>query len=185
MAEETINKKKNQDFLKFIVIALACFTALFLIFGAGMAIGGMKARFSYKWAESYHKNFAGPKNGFFNNWQKTPPMPGDFIEGHGAFGEIIEINENGFVIKGRGEMEKVIVTTNDTIIKKGAETIENNLEVGCRIVVVGEPNQDGQIEAKLIRIFDEELEKTFVPRKRTSAFYNPLPKDSGFNRGSL
>ena len=147
-------KKRNHDILKWVIIGLAGFVIVVLIFGAGMFVGGMKARFSYRWAESYHKNFAGPKGGFFGDWQGSPPVPGDFIESHGTFGEIITINDSDFVINGRDGVEKIIIIKEDTAIKKGRITIKKDeLKVGDQVVIIGSPNEQGQIEAKLIRTF--------------------------------
>ena len=112
----------NKDILKWIIIGLAGFVAIVLIFGAGMFVGGMKARFSYS-------------------------------AGHGVFGEIIEINNSDLVIKDRGDIEKVIIITENTIIKKGRETVKDDLRVGDKVVIIGSPNEQGQIEAKLIRVF--------------------------------
>ncbi len=163
--EKQYNKKINHDTLKWVVIALVGFAVVVLIFGAGMVVGGMKAKFSYRWAESYHKNFAGPRGGFFGDWQKMPPMPGEFIEGHGAFGEIIELKDNGFVIKGRGDVEKIVIITEDTVIKRGMETVKDSLGVGNGVVIIGSPNEEGQIEAKLIRVFNGELKGSPMPYK--------------------
>ena len=164
--EKQSNKKINRDTLKWVVIGLAGFAVIVLIFGAGMVIGEMKAKFSYRWAESYHKNFGGPRGGFFGDWRRIPPLPGDFIEGHGAFGEIIELNGNSFVIKGRGNVEKIIIITEDTIIKKGMKTIKDGLKVGEHVVIIGSPNEEGQIEAKLIRILNgEDAKKSRRPSR--------------------
>lgn len=152
--------------LKWVIIGLAGFAVVVLIFGTGMFVGGMKARFSYRWAESYHKNFAGPRGGFFGDWRALPP-PGDFIEGHGTFGEIIKINDSDLVVKGQNDVEKLIIVTQDTIIEKGMVTIKKEeLKVGDRIVIIGSPNEEGQIEAKLIRIFNGEPKGAFMPNKR-------------------
>lgn len=161
------DKKINHDVLKWLIVGLAGFGTVVLIFGAGIFVGGAKAKFSYRWAESYHKNFAGPRSGFFGDWQRFPA--GDFIGGHGAFGEIIELNDTGFVIKGRGDVEKIIVTDEDTVIKKGRETIENGLQVGDRVTIIGSPNEEGQIEAKLIRVFSGE--KMSMLRKPRHNFF--------------
>lgn len=144
-----ICKKIRPDLLKKIIIGFVGFALVVLIFGAGVFVGTMKAKFSYRWAENYHKNFAGPSGGFFDNLQNFPK--GDFIESHGVFGEIIEIKDNGFVIKGKGDIEKVIVVSRDTVIKQGKETIKDGLKVGDSVVIIGSPNEKGQIEAKLIR----------------------------------
>jgi len=141
-----------KDILKWVIIGLAIFVAVVLVFGAGVLVGGMKARFSYRWAESYHQNFAGPRGGFFENWRLPPP--GDFIEGHGTFGEIIKINQSDFVVKGQADVEKLIIINQNTVIEKGRETIKKeDLKVGDRAVIIGSPNEQGQIEAKLIRVF--------------------------------
>jgi len=155
------NKKVNPDVLKWIIIGLLCFVVVVLVFSAGMFVGGRKARFSYRWAESYHRNFAGPKAGFFDNWRKFPM--GDFIEGHGAFGEIIKLDDSSFVIRGRGDMEKVIIITENTIIEKGREMVKKeDLRVGDWVVIIGSPNEDGQIEARLIRLFNEGMKLSFM-----------------------
>lgn len=138
--------------LKWVIVGLAGFAAVVLIFGAGIFVGQMKARFSYRWAESYHKNFAGPKGGFLGDLRGFPA--GDFIESRGAFGEIIQISNSDFVVKGRGDAEKVIVVSKDTVIQKGRETIKKEeLKVGDKVVIIGSPNEEGQIEARLIRLF--------------------------------
>jgi len=162
----TISNRVNRDTLKWVVIGLTGLAVVVLIFGAGMVVGGMKAKFSYRWVESYHKNFAGPRGGFFGDWRKMPPMPEEFIEGHGAFGEIIELKDNGFVVKGRGDIEKVIVTTKDTVIKKGMKTVKDDLKVDDQVVIIGSPNKEGQIEAKLIRVFDgKDMKKSRKPSR--------------------
>lgn len=144
---------QNRDVLKGLIIGLLGFVILLLVFGTGVKVGALKARYSYRWADNYHKNFAGPRAGFFADWQRFPA--GDFISGHGAFGEIIEIKDNGFVINGRENVEKVVITKQETTILKGREAIKDGLKVGDRVVIIGSPNEEGQIEAKLIRVFGE------------------------------
>ena len=162
MSEEKYIKKLlvNKDFLKWAMAGLGGFAAVIIIFGAGVKVGEIKARYSYRWAENYHRNFGGPKEGFFGDWKEMPR--GEFMEGHGSFGEIIELNTStssgrgSFVIKGRGDMEKIILTVPETIIKNGRDTVEDGLKVGDKVVIIGSPNNEGQIEAKLIRIFNED-----------------------------
>lgn len=163
------NKKINHDALRWIIIGLAAFAVVILIFGAGMVVGGMKAKFSYRWAESYHKNFAGPQSGFLDDWRRFPA--GDFISGHGAFGEIIEIKDNSFVVKGRENAEKVVITNQETTITKGRKTIKDGLRVGDRVVIIGSPNDEGQIDAKLIRVFDGETKGLPLRRSRPLPFF--------------
>jgi len=162
--EKTIKTIKkffqNRDVLKWVIIGLAGFVILVLVFGAGVKVGTLKAQYSYRWADNYHKNFAGPRGGFFDDWRRFPA--GDFLSGHGAFGEIIEMKDNGFVIKDRENAEKVIVTNENTTITKGREKIKDGLKVGDRVVIIGSPNEEGQIEAKFIRVFSDDNLKRFL-----------------------
>lgn len=144
--------------LKWIIIGLLGFVAAVVIFGLGIFIGGMKARFSYKWADNYHKNFAGPKGGFSESWRGRMPLPRDFISGHGVFGEIIKIEspagDSNFAIKGKDEVEKAIVVTDKTLIENRRVKIKReDLKVGDFITVIGSPDEEGKIEAKMIRVF--------------------------------
>lgn len=159
------NKKLlHHDGLKWIIIALLAIGVIILVFGIGLWVGGKKAKFSYHWAEQYHEMFAGPRAGFFGDWRSFPR--GEFIEAHGAFGEIIEMKENEFVIKGRGDVEKVILIIDKTIIQKGREKVKKeDLKVGNFVVVIGSPNEEGKIEAKMIRIFNGELKESPMPFK--------------------
>jgi hypothetical protein len=145
------NKQRKSDVLKQIIIGLAVFVIICLIFWIGMFIGGLKAGFSYRWAESYHKNFAGPRDGFLNDWRSLPK--GGFINAHGVFGQIIKIEESAIVIKGDGNVEGIVIVKDDTIIERLKEIVKiSDLKVDDFIVVIGEPNDSGQIEAKFIRL---------------------------------
>jgi hypothetical protein len=156
-------KKIRPDFLKLLMIGLGCLALAVFIFGAGVFVGGAKARFSYRWAESYHENFAGPSRGFFGDWRL--PAPGDFVEGHGTFGQILKINETDLVVKGQNDVEKIVVFSKDTVIEKVKQTITKaDLQVGDNIVVIGSPDDQGQIEAKLIRVFDANSPSPLSPR---------------------
>jgi len=148
-------EEKKHDILKWIIVGLLSIVVLVLVFGLGVFVGEKKAKFSYLWAENYHRMFAGPKAGFLGNLRMPPFPPFDeFIEGHGTFGEIIKIEGNNLVVKGRGNVEKAIVITEKTVIKSGREDIKfSDLKIGDMIVIIGSPNDKGQIEAKLIRVF--------------------------------
>ena len=150
------NEKSEYDGLKWAVIIIAGFVIVVSAFGLGVFVGGLKAKFSYQWAENYEKNFAGPPKGFFNDFKRFPFPPPDFMEGHGIIGEIISVKDKSVAIKGKDGVEKVIVLNDDTVIRnKGAAVKKEDLKTGDYIVVIGAPNDEGQIEAKLIRIFNQ------------------------------
>ena len=153
--------------LTWIFVGLAGLAIVILIFCIGMFVGEKKAGFSYRWAESYHQNFGGPRGGFLGDWQKLPLSPGDFTAVHGLFGQIIQVpvaDQNGqtiLVIKGGDGVEKVVLVNDNTLIKRIRDTVKPaDLKVDDYIVVIGEPNDSGQIEAKFIRLMPPLPEKT-------------------------
>lgn len=137
---------------KIIILSLAALVILFLAFNAGMAVGFRKARFSYQWAENYHKNFAGPRGGMLRGAFRDFGGE-DFIGAHGAAGQIIKIDGNEIVIRGRDGIEKIAVVKDDTDIERLREAVKlADLKVDDYIAVIGSPDDAGRIEAKLIRV---------------------------------
>jgi len=121
---------------------------ILLVFKTGMMVGFQKANFSCHWSDNYHQNFGGPRGGFPGGFGDR-----DFIEANGSVGQIIKIATSTLVIRGRGNVEKVVLIKADTVINQLKETITiNELKTDDMVVVIGEPNNDGQIEAKLIRV---------------------------------
>ena len=152
--EKSIKKFFKKDVLRRVIVGLAGFVVILLVFGAGVEVGTMKARYSYRWAENYHQNFAGPKDGFFSEWRNFPR--GEFINPHGVFGSIIKIDGNIVITKSKDDVEKTVLVSENTLIQKGRETIKSSdLNVEENIIVIGSPNEQGQIEAKLIRVMPD------------------------------
>ncbi|MFA6421819.1 MAG: hypothetical protein WCV92_00210 [Candidatus Buchananbacteria bacterium] len=119
-----------------------------IAFVGGMYVGFEKASFSYQWGENYHRNFAGPKDGFGREF-----MGRDFMEAHGIFGQIIKIDGNTIIVKGNDNTEKSILVSDKTVINRFKDKIKiGDLKTDDGIVVIGDPNGSGQIEAKLIRV---------------------------------
>ncbi len=142
------NKIFQSRKFKIALLALGAFIVLLFVFCAGMAVGFRKADFSFKWGENYHRNFAGPRGGFFEDF-----IGRDFINGHGVFGQIIKIDGSTLVIKGADNTEKIILVKDDTTINRLQEKIKaGDLKVDDQVVVIGSPNEQGQIEAQLIRV---------------------------------
>ncbi len=131
-------------------LSLAVIAVLVLIFGGGMYMGYRKARFSYQWGENYHMNFGGPRGGMGGMMRDFGGK--DFIDSHGASGQIIKIDSSTIIIKGQDGIEKSILVKDDTTIRRFRETIKlTDLKVGDYIVIIGAPNNGGQIEAKFLR----------------------------------
>lgn len=143
------NKIFQSKVFKSVLGCIAVIIVVILVLKIGMMIGFKKAEFSYRWGENYHRNFAGPRGGFFKDFEGE-----DFIDAHGVVGQIIKIDmPTTIIIKGKDGIEKIVVIKDDTVIKNLRDTVRlENLKIDDMMVVIGQPNEDGQIEAKLIRI---------------------------------
>lgn len=140
------------------LIGAAGVLVVIVIFSIGAMVGYRKASFEYRWGENYHRNFGGPKGGFI--------LPGD--EGmnptHGTFGTVISLDATSMVIEGADRREKKIVVTDQTIIHRAFETVQlKDIRTKEMAVVIGEPNGEGQIEAKLIRLFPQPADASSTP----------------------
>ncbi len=146
-----------------ILIIIAGLAIIIFIFKLGFFIGTKRADFSFRWAESYHRNFGGPSGGFLGNM-----IYDDFTSANGVFGQIIKIEDGKITVKDRDNTEKIISITDETVIVSQKNNLTlSDLRVGDSVVIVGEPADNGQIDAELIRVMPP------MPQK-PSAYRIPL-----------
>lgn len=129
-----------------IVIAL-------IIFSAGIVVGFHKANFGRAWGEHYNENFGiGHPNGFLGDLDKIGVL-NNFPNAHGAVGKIIKVELPNIIVQDRGNTEKVVAIADDTTIQEGGDIVTStDLHTDDFVVVIGSPNTEGVIEAKLIRV---------------------------------
>ena len=84
-----------------------------------------------------------------------PSMMGeDFINSHGTAGSIIKIDGNNLIVRGKDNVEKTILISDKTVIRSGRQDIKTaDLKVGGITVTIGQPDNQGKINAQLIRAF--------------------------------
>jgi len=144
------------------------------VFAAGINVGLHKARYSYQWGANYERNFmmGGPDGRDFG-----PPPPAGMMEpggfnggpggmmrnlegrgfrnGHGVAGAIVSIADNSLVVKDGFNNENTVNVSDKTIIKSGNNDLKiTDLKNDEPIVVMGTPGDSGDINADLIRVFD-------------------------------
>ena len=130
-----------------IIIGIGITVLILCILFVGMNIGEHRARFAGQFGDNFERNFMRPRGGMMGPLNET--LPG----GHGAVGEIISINLPQIIINGPDNLEKIILISASTTIRQFQENIQDaNLKVGDFVTVIGNPNESGQVEAKLIRI---------------------------------
>jgi hypothetical protein len=131
---------------------------MMLVFGVGIWVGERRAEFSFAWAENYHRNFGGPSTGMFGNFPEQ-----DFISGHGVFGRVLAVDGASFIMQGQDTAETTVVVGPQTMIvsSRGATNYASILS-GSTVVVIGDPDSQGRVQAKFIRILPSALPVLFV-----------------------
>ena len=121
---------------------------LILIFSAGISVGFHKASFGRAWGENYERNFGlMPPNHDLGFGEEN------FPNANGAVGKIIKIELPTIIVADKDNTEKVVLIKDDTKIEKMKMEIKSSdLAIDDFVVVIGSPNDKGQIEAKFIRI---------------------------------
>jgi len=139
--------------LRGIIIGICIFIVAALIFQAGVFVGYKKAEFSGRFGDNYSRAFGGEKRG--------PGMMGGFPEdifvgGHGTAGKIVRISLPTIIVADRDNVEKVVTIEDDTSIRSYRDAVKiTDLKVGDFVIILGSPDDQGQIVAKLIRITPE------------------------------
>lgn len=133
-----------------LLIILAVVVVLVFVFTLGIFVGHEKARFSGAWGENYYRNIIGPGgSGGFGMMDFDRPG----FNARSGLGQIIKIDGNSLVIKDQANAEKIILVTDQTAIVKDNQNIKvTDLKIDDKIVVIGRPNSQGQIEPRLIRV---------------------------------
>ncbi len=134
-----------------ILIGLAIAIVALIIFQTGVSVGYRKATFGHRLGDNFERNFKDPRgvNFGFPGGPNAMNMPSSY----GAVGEIVSIALPLIVVAGPDNLEKTLIINEDTEIREFRDTItKDKLEVGNFVIVLGTPNDSGQIEAKLIRL---------------------------------
>ena len=157
MSTELKNKIKNilgSRIFRGFIYGIGILLIASFIFRAGMLVGFGRASFGRDFGDNYERNFRGPERG---GHMMGGMFREDLPNAHGAIGKIIKIDPTSItVLDGKDKIEKVIDINDKTEIRKMRDTaVIGDLKVDDFVVVIGVPNAEGQIEARLIRIMPE------------------------------
>jgi len=155
------NNVFESKLFRIIALSIAGFIILIFVFGLGVFVGTKKADFSFKWADEYHRNFGGPQGGFFGDFMG---MDKEFTNANGVFGQIIKIDPStssgqvsSLTVKDKDNVEKIVLISNKTTIIYQKKNMKlSDLKIGDSVVVIGEPNSNGQIQGELIRLLPQQ-----------------------------
>jgi hypothetical protein len=147
MLDMDIKTYIKSPWFKGVITGLCLAVIMLLIFQAGVMVGFRKAMFMSRFGDMYYRGFEGQPGKFIGMFE------GDGIASHGAVGKIISVNLPTFVIEGPEQLERIVRVESDTEIRRFRDTASSSdLVSGEFVVVIGEPNDDAEITAKLIRI---------------------------------
>lgn len=147
-----IKKITSTKYFARIVYAILALIVLLIVFRAGMIVGYHKAKFSFQMGENYYRMFEGTEH------RGMPPFnvfdgERDLPNAHGVVGKIIRVEPDTLSVIGKDDVEKTVLISKETSIRKFRQTIHiDELKLGDDIVVIGTPNDNGEIVAQLIRI---------------------------------
>jgi hypothetical protein len=107
--------------------------------------------------------------GRWNLLQRNPAAlfpPGSLLGGgHGAAGIIDDISNTGVTVRERGGTAQVVLIDNKTRIERNLKTMTMaDLHIGDRVLVVGAPDPQRQIRARLIQIIDSRAPMPTPPK---------------------
>lgn len=138
---------RSQSF-KGIIMGIGIAIIALVIFQAGIFVGYRKASFAYRFGDNYYRAFdrRGPSPLGF-------PLHNEFRASHGAAGKVISVSLPAIIVAGLDSIEKTVLVTEDTLIRKFDTKIQpEDIKAGDFLVAIGEPNEDSQIQTKFIRI---------------------------------
>ncbi len=137
------------------LMGLAILIAVILIFQGGVFVGYRKASFSYRWSNNYERNFGGMMGGLNKEGRRSNFGMMGYLPASGAVGTVISVNFPEITIAGNsaGDAEKIAVISGETQVRKLHNTIKSSeIAAGDYVMVIGEPDTEGKIKAKLIRL---------------------------------
>lgn len=173
------NKIFESKTFRSVILIIGVVIVALLIFSCGMFVGFKKANFSNRFAENYRRDFGDPRGGMMREFSgRDLPTPhgvaGTIVKIELADDSAtapLQPSANSsmpqskttppapklaatLVVQGQDNIEKTVLVTDFTRISKNRDTLKPaDLKAGDKITIIGRPSDLGQIEARLIRIF--------------------------------
>ena len=141
---------------KWVQVVIVCLAGLILLTGSfwlGVNIGARKSRHFNDWCGNFDRQMPGREDRGIGQGLLPPPpvLPGS----HGVFGKVISVSGSSLVIQGKDNLEQDVLVTTSTQIRLGRDQAAlQDVKADMEASVLGAPNSQGQIEARLIRLFE-------------------------------
>ncbi|HEX4103961.1 MAG TPA: hypothetical protein VHZ04_00580 [Candidatus Paceibacterota bacterium] len=127
---------------KAILIIIGGVIVVLAVFAFGASVGYHRGLFADHFGENYFKNFYGGPAG-----KMTMTM-------HGVAGDVIGVSSATIAVEAADGDEQSVFVPAGVVIREEDNTIMvQDVNVGDGITVIGDPTEEGQIEARFIRVF--------------------------------
>lgn len=141
----------ESTFTKKALVGLGILIVILGVFMAGVSLGERKSRHFSGWCQNYGDMF-----NFRRGGDSRMPFPAPVLPfTHGVFGKVLSVEGSTVMVQGKDGLEQTVLVTSSTLIRDGRDpgTIEN-IRPGTEAAVLGDPNGQGQIDARLIRLIN-------------------------------
>ena len=152
MTYESLRAFINSKLFAGIVTGVCITLVVICIFEVGVMVGYHEANYSSRWGENYTRNFGSGTMGMHGITDANRPMP------DGITGKIVSVthataSSTELVISDSQHPEEKVLIVSDTIIRDHQNTLSPaSLSVDEEVVVLGSPDTNGEIVAKLVII---------------------------------
>jgi hypothetical protein len=142
MKEFFITTKYRQS-----LIVLGGILLLLVVFQAGIFVGFHKARSAMRMDDRFARAYgAHYKQGPFGIPED------DFPAAHGTVGKVLSVSLPTFVVEDKGNA-RIVRTATGTEVREGRDDTElSSIDPDDFVVVIGSPNDSGEIVAKFVRL---------------------------------
>ncbi len=156
-----------------IIFVLGVLLVVLLVFQAGIFIGYRSASFSYGRLSGYQDGMGNPRSilaPFVHDADDPNP--------HGTVGQIVSIQLPFLMIKGAQNAEEIVAVSGTTTVRSMRDTASTSmLRIGDQVIVIGAPDEGGQMHAAFIRILTPH---PAYPATTSDARRMPFPSPSAY-----
>ncbi len=138
MEKEQFKKIVNSKKIEYILVTLGFIAVVIFVFHIGEDFGYRRAEItSHSMGNNHNRGF----------------LSDDQTNTHGVVGNVASIINNKLLVVDDDGTEKTVLISTSTIIRKQHDTITPDvIKVDDSVIVIGQPNTNNEIEAKIIRV---------------------------------
>jgi hypothetical protein len=149
-----------------VILTLAALVLALVIFQAGFFVGFRKASFEAR----FGGQFVGRMGDV--NMMYSPFIGNRGANPHGIVGVILSINMPKIMVKSEDGHEDTVSISSSTVVRQFRDNINaDKLKINDNVIILGSPNEDGSINASLIRVIPSGTSTRPMPLQMRGMMY--------------